>query len=996
VTTDSNKTRNALFAVALLAAVLLAALVRFENITQVGMWTWPESGQYLYNALHFPTLGSESWCCFQPTAHLIHAAFLKVLGDTDYSLKVANCLFDLGNCVLIAVLILRMTRSRLLAFLGVVFYAFTPTVVFFARNELPHPIAALFAMLTLLAFMSYSERIGAKERRPGMFLALAGVLGGLAAGAHHALVFLGPAYLAGILLVIREKLLEDPPAFSWRRLLASLVRDAGCFALFFFLPLLVFAALIPVSEWNAAIAHNSQMRSLPDAWVAWKVQSQAFRAMTQYDFSVAESALMYLLVGLRWIAEHDGFYVDLTPLGGRGILSYAFLATPLVVLMVLALRPKRRLAASIVPLVLVVFSCLGCGLVSRYFALHSARCLLNLYPIIVVMVVAWYYRLFEALFPERLAVLVASGALVLLYAVQPHVYPKDQRLGMAMNVGKDVHKLIGGRVSADSKLLILPYDVDLIGEGQLTHRHLFGENAIRLRELPYTGDTLAEMCKKEKVKFVYISHSVSPFTRWRGFTRGYGPLKPNLPSPDFYGRDREPPEDAADVDKERLREGIPIAAFLKATNARFMWSDVAGELHELREYQSERRGYWWSSGDRAGTAMEPGNREQIESLGYLSGYEKASENEAITVHEPDQCYAGVSLCLSGHKPEAILMDLSGRTLHSWNHDFATEWPDYWRADFVGPELHQFWRRAHVFPNGDLLAVYEKLALVKLDKDSNVLWFRKFPHHHDLRVLADGRILILGTNIAIVERINRDREIFEDFIMLLDQDGNELERLSVLECLENSDYRTLLDTVELAGDFLHTNSVQRLDGRHADKVAAFADGNYLISLPFLNTVAVIDPRQRKVVWALTGLWCFQHDPDLLDNGNLLVFDNQGNGGMSKVVELDPQTQQIVWAYRGNEENGFYSEICGSNQRLPNGNTLIVETTGGRAFEVTPGGDIVWEYNNPNRAGDEGDLVAILPDVIRLPESFGQEWRSAAGPPTSAPDPEEGTAAPGLQN
>src|SRR5258706_14516162 len=37
--------------------------------------------------------------------------------------------------------------------------------------------------------------------------------------------------------------------------------------------------------------------------------------------------------------------------------------------------------------------------------------------------------------------------------------------------------------------------------------------------------------------------------------------------------------------------------------------------------------------------------------------------------------------------------------------------------------------------------------------------------------------------------------------------------------------------------------------------------------------------------------------------------------------------------------------GNAQRLPNGNTLITESSFGRFFEVTKEGEIVWEYVNP---------------------------------------------------
>ena len=43
--------------------------------------------------------------------------------------------------------------------------------------------------------------------------------------------------------------------------------------------------------------------------------------------------------------------------------------------------------------------------------------------------------------------------------------------------------------------------------------------------------------------------------------------------------------------------------------------------------------------------------------------------------------------------------------------------------------------------------------------------------------------------------------------------------------------------------------------------------------------------------------------------------------------------------------FYSPFISSAQRLPNGNTLITEGSGGRMIEVTADHRIVWEYISP---------------------------------------------------
>ena len=163
----------------------------------------------------------------------------------------------------------------------------------------------------------------------------------------------------------------------------------------------------------------------------------------------------------------------------------------------------------------------------------------------------------------------------------------------------------------------------------------------------------------------------------------------------------------------------------------------------------------------------------------------------------------------------------------------------------------------------------------------------------------------------------------------------------------------------------------LDGRLEHVSSLFKKGNVVISPIALNCVAIVDLEKKKVVWALegreSGLWKGLHETILLDNGNILLFSNQGNTqgfGKSKVIEFNPITEELIWEYTGEKNHPFFSESCGTNQRLPNGNTLITESDNGRAFEVTKGGEIVWEYVSPHRAGSKNELIATLLHVERL--------------------------------
>ena len=87
----------------------------------------------------------------------------------------------------------------------------------------------------------------------------------------------------------------------------------------------------------------------------------------------------------------------------------------------------------------------------------------------------------------------------------------------------------------------------------------------------------------------------------------------------------------------------------------------------------------------------------------------------------------------------------------------------------------------------------------------------------------------------------------------------------------------------------------------------------------------------------------------------------DGEFSTVDELEPPVDGIgdyelttgdaygpadlSWQYKAPNPTDFYSRNISGAQRLANGNTLICSGAGGRLFEVTEQGAIVWEYISP---------------------------------------------------
>jgi hypothetical protein len=221
-------------------------------------------------------------------------------------------------------------------------------------------------------------------------------------------------------------------------------------------------------------------------------------------------------------------------------------------------------------------------------------------------------------------------------------------------------------------------------------------------------------------------------------------------------------------------------------------------------------------------------------------------------------------------------------------------------------------------------------------------------------------------------------ILEDFISILSPNGEEIRRVSLLKCMENSKFAPLLDLTAKKGDIFHTNTIEVLDGRLARRSPAFKRGNVLVSILALDFIAVVDMEKESMVWGMSGPWKRQHQPTVLDNGNMLIFDNNTGGErQSRVLEFDPFSKEIHWEYPGTTGSSFYSADCGSSHRLGNGNTLISDSNAGRAFEVTLHKTIAWEFYNPKRAGKNNELIASLFEMIRISPGYNLDWLKTPG-------------------
>lgn len=377
-----------------------------------------------------------------------------------------------------------------------------------------------------------------------------------------------------------------------------------------------------------------------------------------------------------------------------------------------------------------------------------------------------------------------------------------------------------------------------------------------------------------------------------------------------------------------------------------------------------------------------------------------TQRRGVTVHDPDQARPGLTLYTSGHEARAMLIDMDGALVHDWHRPYRDIWDATAAVRSPVPETQIYFRKARAFPNGNLLAVYDGVGdspwgygMVMLDRDSNVIWKNLDRFHHSFAVAGDGHVYGLTHHFrhdAPEGTEHFPSPVLDDYLVIVSPAGETLKQISLLDALNRSEYRRLLWNIAYYSleDPLHTNDVEVLDrdaaARLQAKVPQAAAGQVLLSFRELagGTLALLDVEQEEIVWALRGPWLSQHDPDILENGNILLFDNHGHfgaAGRSRIVEVDPGTGRIAWTYAGDAERPFESRLRAAQEPLDNGNVLITESDGGRLLEVTPAGEIVWEFVNPVRAGEDDQYIPVVSWAQRIdPAELQAEFRTRIEP------------------
>jgi len=304
------------------------------------------------------------------------------------------------------------------------------------------------------------------------------------------------------------------------------------------------------------------------------------------------------------------------------------------------------------------------------------------------------------------------------------------------------------------------------------------------------------------------------------------------------------------------------------------------------------------------------------SSDYISNMQRGTvdPNLGVSVYNPDKAWNGLTLLSDIHDPQKtrlIEVNMLGEIV--WEYVFPASLTNYRNPGLDVESLS----------NGNILFVAPLKGVYEINRNGTIVWsYLDSKVSHDADRLPNGNTLVAwggvdSMNDAQVKEINPQGQIVWSWY---------------------------------AKDHFNTpqyKSISREGWTHTNAVTRLANGNTLISLRNFQLTVEVNPQGQAVWsfdWSKFGTNPDPHDPELLDNDNLLAC-LPSPAATYQAVEINRTNGETAWHYLNSSL--ISSRDC---DRLPNGNTLIVTMVSSKhestILEVTSDGEIVWQLNLNN--------------------------------------------------
>src|ERR1051326_8041734 len=218
----------------------------------------------------------------------------------------------------------------------------------------------------------------------------------------------------------------------------------------------------------------------------------------------------------------------------------------------------------------------------------------------------------------------------------------------------------------------------------------------------------------------------------------------------------------------------------------------------------------------------------------------------VSKDEKGETFDGFTLYTSEAAPRAALIDMRGNIVHEWKKSYRDLWP-VTGSQLEESESNAWFTDCHLYPDGSLLAVFDgpkgppgMYGLVKLDRKGNRIWDYHEIAHDGIDVDEDGNIYALVEKSADKAPPGLEKDPPSgplDCLVVLNEDGKEVNSLSIVAAFRQSPYAALLGPAEVRtdkrGEVIRASFVEVLTKKRAEKFAervpSVKPGQVLISI-----------------------------------------------------------------------------------------------------------------------------------------------------------------------
>ncbi|MCA9459538.1 MAG: aryl-sulfate sulfotransferase, partial [Nanoarchaeota archaeon] len=295
----------------------------------------------------------------------------------------------------------------------------------------------------------------------------------------------------------------------------------------------------------------------------------------------------------------------------------------------------------------------------------------------------------------------------------------------------------------------------------------------------------------------------------------------------------------------------------------------------------------------------------ISSLTYTINYFFISESEFILpkydeslngahILKEKEIYPGYNLY------NGKLLDNKGNLIKTWNYSYLS----------ILDEKGNYYAQKG----------YETLEWGKFTWNDEPIWIKELPIHHEIYLTPNNTIITFSKDTHTYN----ERLVEFDTILEFDTDGNLLQKYSTYDHLKElqkfhrqleldkppsviipEDHRKNTSIWGANHDYYHLNSFSLVPPNYMEGFhPAFNPGNWIISFRHGSMLFILDKNTKEVLWTaifdqvennLEG----QHIPKMLENGNIMIFDNGRYREWSRILILNPVDLSVVSEYKHND-------------------------------------------------------------------------------------------------